>query len=159
MVGCQECGSHAIFIGKIQISLSGLFQKFQVAITSSLVVASGHFFCSPKPGQIALSKRAGCWWSSLPTKLVNQWQGRVSLQDKAHFSFPPWKAARKVHGAELGPFLSGMAMTSSIKACCVSLECCKAHLISLCPLASLECNIGHLGTECTKQFPNNSELV
>lgn len=60
MVGCQECGSHAIFIRKIQISPGSLFQKFQVAVTSSLVVASGHFFCSPKLRPNITPGRAGC---------------------------------------------------------------------------------------------------
>ena len=72
MVGCQECGSHAIFIRKVQISLGSLFQKFQVAITSSLVVASGHFSTHQYLARYHSHDRTGCLWNSLPTKLVNQ---------------------------------------------------------------------------------------
>ena len=82
MVGCQECGSHAIFIRKVQISLGSLFQKFQVAITSSLVVASGHFSTHQYLARYHSHDRTGCLWNSLPTKLVNQWQGRMSPRAK-----------------------------------------------------------------------------
>lgn len=55
VVGCQECGCHAIIIREIQITLGGLLQEFQVTVARCLVIAGSHFFCQQGLGQVSLS--------------------------------------------------------------------------------------------------------